>query len=181
MSVIITVLFKPCTTLQYCIASSLQSGLIMHCTCRPVSPATVLNVAKAKLFELSNGPSPPTFDGPRLKLIWLDGPLASLPHMEAWPKSLSRNADMETQYLNPPLIKAYPLSYHHRGLMKHFREHRRVFQELSNCWAIHKLILPEKKLVGFWKFLFRKKQFFQKYVKYSYSHSSLKNTKRPEK
>jgi len=28
MSVIITVLFKTCTTLQYCTASSLQSGLI---------------------------------------------------------------------------------------------------------------------------------------------------------
>jgi len=28
MSVIVTVLFKPSTTLQYCTASSLQSGLI---------------------------------------------------------------------------------------------------------------------------------------------------------
>ena len=36
------------------------------------------------------------------------------------------------------------LSHHHWGLLKYFREHRRIFQQLSDCWAICKLILLEK-------------------------------------
>jgi len=66
---------------RYCIIKTLHNSTILHCkqfTVRPSTytvhvglylPLIILNVAKAKLFELTNGPSPPTFDGPRLKLV----------------------------------------------------------------------------------------------------------------
>jgi len=65
----------------YCFIKTLHNATIMNCkqfTVRPNTytvlvglylPLIILNVAKAKLYELSNGPSPPAFDGPRLKLI----------------------------------------------------------------------------------------------------------------
>jgi len=67
MSVIVTVLFKP-STILYCKQFTVRPN-----TCTVLVglslPLLILNVAKAKLFELSNGLSPPTFDDPKLKLI----------------------------------------------------------------------------------------------------------------